>query len=133
MSETMVALTVIGIVAPFIAIVTFQIFQERKETRKIKYKKWEKQFYKRNPQMRLKPEQLKPEKEQKGLYDLLTNLDKDKIKDILGALQDNTYETDEELSPLEQVLDIARKNPDLTKTFLNQIGAGKNENIQWEG
>jgi hypothetical protein len=129
MSETMVALTVIGLVAPFIAIVTFQIFQERKEARKINYKKWEKKFFKRNPEMRLKPEQLKPEQDKKGMLDLLTNLDKDKIKGILGALQDKTYEDEEgpEQDKISQIISIAQQNPELVEAFLNKLGSGKSD------
>lgn len=65
----------------------------------------------------------------KGLIELLGNLDKDKIAGILDMLQSGS-DTDIESDGIENVLmNFASKNPELVKNLINGLGsAGANPN-----
>jgi len=138
----MIAITVIGIVAPFIGIITFQIFQERKENKKYAYKKWYTKQIMKHPELRLPAKDLKnvitsnegapgPDKAP-SIMSLLGNLDSDKIKQVLGILQDEDIEIESYGDSLtDRLLGFAKDNPEIAgrvlDTVLGKVGGKKQQ------
>lgn len=133
-AEIIVLITVLSTTCvPFMLIVIWSIFSERKENRKIEYQKWRMKFIKRNPQVQ--PGQAENPIKPPGMGELLANLDSAKIKNILNSLGNREYDDEEEPDSggVNGLIDFATKNPEIVKGLLSGITTKKDEGKPPEG
>jgi hypothetical protein len=119
--EYLVVMTVLGTAMPILSIITWQIFKERHETRKLEYNKWKARY---DHKANVKAPTLA--RESKGIVDLIGGLDSDKIKGILGALQEPEFEDEPEGSDIgDLIANVVQNNPSLVQGFLSGISKKK--------
>jgi hypothetical protein len=122
--EYLVVMTVLGTAMPVISIITWQIFKERHETRRLEYNKWKARY---DHKTNVKAPAL--QRESKGIMDLIGGLDSDKIKGILGALQEPEFQDEPEGSDIgDLIANVVQNNPSLVEGFLSGITKKKEGN-----
>ena len=131
MLDEVIIFSSMSTVTVFMLTIIWVIFKERTENRKMNFKKWAMKYERKNPKIgkgasgNNQNTATGTEKNTTGLVDLLSNLDGDKIKALIGAFGDKTYDVDEDEPTqggmMDGILEYAKDHPDVVAKFLSGL------------